>query len=94
MPSPLWERTPIRDLPHALPIPWPRVLTRLTLPLRPRARGEGATVSPTKPAEENLAPPAPAPVPAAMDQVCEGLGEPQDGFVAAAARRTLELSSW
>ena len=37
---------------------------------------------------------APDEVTEAMDRVCAGVGDPPDGFVAAAARRILERSAW
>jgi metal-responsive CopG/Arc/MetJ family transcriptional regulator len=43
---------------------------------------------------EYLARHAPDSVTAAMDQVCDALGERRDEFVSAAARRTLEQTAW
>ncbi len=43
---------------------------------------------------EYLARHAPDEVTAAMDRVCDAVGQKEDDFVAAAARETLERSEW
>ena len=44
--------------------------------------------------KEYVARHAPEDVTDAMDRVCAALGNPKDGFVAAAAHRVLERSEW